>query len=129
MNLLLDTHVLLWFATDSRRLTKRSRTLLSAATERYVSASSAYEIATKTRLGKLPGGNSLLDAWPVLIRNLQASELPLSAAHMARAGRLDWGHRDPFDRMLVAQAQVEGLVLLTNDEAIRRFEDVRTRWT
>ncbi len=128
MNLLVDTHVLLWFAADSRRLGKASRGLLSAADDRFVSAASAYEIALKTRLGRLPGGKTVLDGWPRLMRNLQATELPLTVAHMARAGELTWAHRDPFDRMLVAQAQLDGLVLLTDDVAIRDYEDVRTRW-
>lgn len=126
-NLLLDTHVLLWLATDSPRVGDTTRTLLADASERHVSAASAYEIAVKTRLGKLPGGASVLDGWSRLLRNLQADELPLSVAHTVRAGRLDWSHRDPFDRMLVAQAQIEGLVLLTDDSAIRAFEDVRTQ--
>ena len=129
MNLLLDTHVLLWSAMDSKQLSRRTRALLSAASDRFVSAASAYEIAVRTRRGKLPGGASVLDGWPRLIRNLQATELPLSVPHMTRAGQLDWSHRDPFDRMLVAQAQLEGLVLLTDDKTIRSFEDVRTRWS
>lgn len=128
MNLLLDTHVLLWIASDSARLADGSRALLRAAAERYVSAASAYEIAVKTRLGKLRGGRQVLDGWSRLLRNAQAVELPLTVAHMARAGSLDWSHRDPFDRMLVAQAQVEGLTLLTDDAVVRAHEDVRTRW-
>lgn len=128
MIVLLDTHVLLWLAADSPRITRGARELLAAASERHVSAATAFEIATKTRLGKLPGGRSVLDGWQRLLRNLQATELPLSAAHMARAGSLDWPHRDPFDRMLVAQAQLEGLVLLTDDAAVRGYEDVRSSW-
>lgn len=128
MTLLLDTHVLLWLAADSSRLPDRTRTLLATATERHVSAASAYEIGLKTRLGRLPGGASVLDGWPRLLRNLQATELPLSVAHMRRAGTLAWAHRDPFDRMLVAQAQLEGLTLLTDDTVVRGFEDVRTTW-
>lgn len=128
MIVLLDTHVLLWLATDSPRLTAGARELLRSASERHVSAATAFEIATKTRLGKLFGGRSVLDGWDRLLRNLQASELPLSAAHMARAGSLEWDHRDPFDRMLVAQAQLEGMILLTGDAALRSYEDVRSTW-
>lgn len=126
--ILLDTHVLLWLAADSPRAGEGVRRLLADAPERHVSTASAYEIAVKTRLGKLPGGRTVLDGWERLLRNLQAAELPLSAAHMQRAGGLEWSHRDPFDRMLVAQAQLEGLVLLTDDAAIRGHEDVRTDW-
>ncbi|QSR24245.1 PIN domain nuclease [Nocardioides aromaticivorans] len=129
MRLLLDTHVLLWLASDSARLGPDERELLGSAAERHVSAASAYEIAQKTRLGRLPGGTQVLDGWQRLLRNVQAAELPLSVAHMARAGAMSWSHRDPFDRMLVAQAQLEGLTLLTDDDAIRSFDDVRTRWS
>lgn len=128
MKLLLDTHVLLWLASDNSRLGPGERALLEAAAERHVSAASAYEIAQKTRLGRLPGGTQVLDGWQGLLRNVQATELPLSVAHMARAGAMTWAHRDPFDRMLVAQAQLEGLSLMTDDAAIRSFGDVRTRW-
>ena len=128
MNLLLDTQVLLWLAADHPRATEQARTHLAAARSRHVSAASAFEIATKSRLGKLPGGRLVLDGWPLLLRNLQATELPLSATHMARAGSLDWDHRDPFDRMLVAQAQTDGLTVVTDDAAIRAFEDVRSWW-
>lgn len=128
MRLLLDTHVLLWLASDSPRLGQEERTLLGAAAERHVSAASAYEIAQKTRLGRLRGGTQVLDGWQRLLRNVQATELPLTVGHMARAGSMDWSHRDPFDRMLVAQAQLEGLSLMTDDAAIRSFDDVRTRW-
>lgn len=128
MNLLLDTHVLLWLAADNPRITDSTRTLLADAAERQVSAASAYEIAEKTRLGKLPGGRSVLDGWARLLRNLQATELPLTVAHMTRAGAMEWAHRDPFDRMLVAQAQMEGLALVTDDTAITQYGDVRTRW-
>ncbi|TYL55069.1 type II toxin-antitoxin system VapC family toxin [Nocardioides sp. BGMRC 2183] len=127
--LLLDTHVLLWLAVDSPRATPAMRRRLESAPERLISAASTFEIATKVRLGKIAGGRSILDGWGRLSRQLQASELPLTAAHMARAGTLIWSHRDPFDRMLVAQAQLEGVALVTQDAEIRSFEDVRTVWS
>lgn len=128
MNLLLDTHVLIWAASGDELLGESTRRLLKQADERHVSAASAYEIAIKTRLGKLRGGEQLLDGWSRLLLNLQAEELPLTVRHMARAGSLTWAHRDPFDRMLVAQAQMEGLTLLTDDAAVRQHGDVRSRW-
>jgi len=128
MNLLLDTHVLLWAATDDARLGQEARETLASADERHVSAASAFEIATKARIGKLSQGRTVLDGWARLMRNLQAVELPLTAAHMARAGGMVWEHRDPFDRMLVAQAQLEGLALLTDDRQIRAHAEVRTVW-
>lgn len=129
MNLLLDTHVLLWLAADSPRVGPETRAMLSAASTRHVSAASAHEIALKTRRGTLPGGASVLDGWQRLLRNLRVTELPLTVDHMRRAGSMEWTHRDPFDRMLVAQAQLEGLTLVTDDSVVRDFEDVRTRWT
>lgn len=128
MTMLLDTHVLLWLASDHPRATPHVRDAIEAADERLVSAATAVEIATKTRIGKLPGGHQILDGWERLLKNLQASELSLSSSHMARAGSLAWDHRDPFDRMLVAQAQLDGLTVVTDDSAIRAFEDVRTTW-
>lgn len=129
MTLLLDTHVLLWLASDSPRVPATVRTTIAAASERVVSAASAYEIALKTRLGGLTDGAGVLDGWQRLLRNLQATELPLSVAHMTRAGAMVWEHRDPFDRMLVAQAQLEGLTLITDDRTVRGFEEVSTRWS
>lgn len=128
MTLLLDTHVLLWLASDHPRAGAGVRDAVAAADERLVSAATAFEIATKTRIGKLPGGHQVLDGWKRLLRNLQAGELPLSSTHMARAGSLAWDHRDPFDRMLVAQAQLDGLTVVTDDAAIRSFDDVRSTW-
>lgn len=128
MKVLLDTHVLIWAAGDHSRLTEATRDLLSGADERYVSAATAYEIAYKTRLGRLAGGQSLLDGWARLLSHLQATELSLTVRHMARAGSMAWEHRDPFDRMLVAQAQLEALSLLTDDAAVTGLGDVRTVW-
>jgi len=128
VNLLLDTHALLWAASGDARLTDAVRGRLATAPGRYVSAASAYEIAMKTRLGKLRGGGALLDGWTRLLGDLQAEELPLTTAHMARAGALAWAHRDPFDRMLVAQAQLEALTVVTDDRAIREFDGVRSAW-
>jgi PIN domain nuclease of toxin-antitoxin system len=127
-SLLLDTHVVLWWASDDARLGERPRAALAEAERRYVGAPSAYEIALKSRLGRLQGGRAVLDGWQRLLRGLQATELSLTVAQMARAGGLAWEHRDPFDRMLVAQAQLEGVVLMTDDARIRAFEDVRTTW-
>lgn len=101
---------------------------LHSAPQRFVSAASAFEIALKTRTGRLHGGQSLLDGWERLLRNLLATELPLSCAHARHAGSLDWVHRDPFDRMLVAQAPLDGLTLLTADRAITSYSAVATTW-
>lgn len=121
---LLDTHVLLWLATDPDRVPRAVRDAITEAGEVFVSAASTYEIAQKARLGRLPHGGRVLTRWPSLLRALFATELALTAAHMRTAGELAWEHRDPFDRMLVAQAQVDGLILVTADERIRAYPEV-----
>lgn len=121
---LLDTHALLWLATDNGRVPVRLRGELTTAEAIFVSAASAYEIAQKTRLGKLPHGGRVLTRWAHLLDALFATELPLSAAHMRTAGAIAWEHRDPFDRMLVAQAQLEGLLLVTKDTRMHGYSEV-----
>lgn len=121
---LLDTHVVLWLATDPERVPASIRAAITAADEVFVSAASSYEIAQKSRLGRLPHGGRVLMRWSSLLSALIASELPLTGAHMRTAGELTWEHRDPFDRMLVSQAQIEGLILVTADERIRDYPEV-----
>jgi PIN domain nuclease of toxin-antitoxin system len=116
MRLLLDTHALLWWWADDPQLTMAARSALQdKANEVWVSTASAWEIATKQRIGKLP-------AWPMPSGGLDAmvvaegfAHLPISCAHAWHAGSLDWAHRDPFDRMLAAQANLEQLTLVTRD--------------
>lgn len=129
MKLLLDTHVVLWWLLEPDKLPKSVRIALQDAEGRYVSAASALEIGLKWRTGKLPPGNDVLDRWEKWRGEMQAANLPLEVTHMRRAGTLDWQHRDPFDRMLVAQAQTEGLILATTDRRIRQFAGVSSYWT
>ncbi|MCR9219719.1 MAG: type II toxin-antitoxin system VapC family toxin [Alphaproteobacteria bacterium] len=118
MSLLLDTHVLLWSGYEADALDPALRgRIADPATGVFVSAASAWEIAIKRRMGKLAlsiDTGALTDA-------LGFSALPISLAHAEAAGRLDWAHRDPFDRMLVAQAREETLTLVTADRAILAF--------
>ncbi len=122
MNLLLDTHVFLWWLSDDRKLTAPVRTAIERDNASvYVSAASAWEIAIKTALGKLKPRD--LD----VVAELEGGgflALPISARHAQEAGRLPRHHADPFDRMLVAQARVEGLALVTYDPALANY-DVR----
>ncbi len=97
---------------------------LERADHLYVSAASAYEIAQKTRLGRLPLGVAIMARWQDIVAAMMADEIVLTAQEMARAGSMSWAHRDPFDRMLVAQALTRGLILVTRDGAIRAHEDV-----
>ncbi len=121
---LLDTHVVLWLATDPDRVPTKLRGEIASAEAVFVSAASSFEIAQKTRIGRLPHGGRVLTRWPTLLTALFASELPLTGAHMRTAGELAWDHRDPFDRMLVAQAQIDGLILVTADQRILAYPEV-----
>ena len=116
MRVLVDTHALLWAVTGDRRLSKRAHSVLTSfANEVFVSAASAWEITTKHRLGKLPSAEGLVADFARIVERLGFRPLPISLAHAERAGNLPGPHRDPFDRMLVAQAQSENLPLVSNE--------------
>jgi PIN domain nuclease of toxin-antitoxin system len=112
LNLLLDTHVLLWWLADSRRLSKRARTVIEDSEIVWVSAVSAWEIETKRARGLLEAPDDL----ETTLRAHDLKSLALTMAHAVAAGRLPHHHRDPFDRMLIAQAAIESLALLTADK-------------
>lgn len=121
---LLDTHVVVWLATDPAQVPPRVRSQLEVADELLVSAASAYELAQKMRLGRLPQAEPLVVRWSELLTAMFAIDLPLDADDLLRAGLMSWEHRDPFDRMLVAQSQRRGLPLVTKDEVIQAFPGV-----
>jgi PIN domain nuclease of toxin-antitoxin system len=128
MRVLLDTHALLWAAAYDELLSPRARHLIqSERNEVFVSAASAWEIAAKYRLGKLPLAQALLDDFIPSIRSAGYIPLPISLEHALRAGRLTPEHKDPFDRMLAAQAIHEDLALISNDEPLDVF-GVRREW-
>lgn len=121
MRLLLDTHALLWWLDGDRHLPTRVRRLIGEATnEVLVSAASVWEITTKARLGRLPGAADVAADVPACIDSQGFIPLPITVQHAQRAGALAGPHRDPFDRMLIVQAQAEGVAIATN-EAI--FDD------
>lgn len=125
MNLLIDTHVFLWFEMGSTRLSSALRKTIARSDERvFVSAASFWEIAIKRRVGKLA-----LDGSP---RAAAAAagfvELPIDAADAETAGALDWEHRDPFDRMLVAHCLNRAMTLVTADAALRARSDIAIIW-
>jgi len=93
-----------------------------------VSAVSAWEIATKHRLGKLPQADALVGAYAHHLDRLGAERLPVTEDHALLAGRLPWPHRDPFDRMLAAQAMTESIPLVTNDSAFESIPSVARIW-
>jgi PIN domain nuclease of toxin-antitoxin system len=128
MRVLLDTHALLWAAFRKDLLSARARKLIEApANEILVSAASAWEIATKYRLGKLPLAQVLVEDFVPRVAAAGYILLPISVEHALRAGRLPADHKDPFDRMLAAQAIDEDLPLLSNDERLDVF-GVRREW-
>lgn len=119
MKLLLDTHTYIWVATDDRRLSLKARKLIkSAASVIFVSAASAYELVYKHRAGQLPSLGPLVDRIDQDLAERDFNPLPLSFEHGRRAGDLPIGHRDPFDRLLAAQAIVEDLAIVSNDEKL-----------
>lgn len=118
LRLLLDTHAFVWALTDSGELKGSARKLISAAEKRFVSAASYWEIATKARLGKWPGVEKCLLSRQKLL-GLGFTPLALDLKSAARAGAFEWDHRDPFDRMLVAQAETKSVPLLSYDAALK----------
>ena len=122
MRLLLDTHALLWWQTDDPRLSPVARAAIAdESNEVFVSAASAWEIATKVRLGKLPGLEAAAERFVELLLADGFQPLPISPPHALRAGAYAVVHRDPFDRMLAAQCELEALVLVTRDSEFAAF--------
>src|SRR5574340_1213563 len=108
MRVLLDTHSLLWWLDGDRRLSRRARLCIADETNVVlVSAASAWEIATKVRLGKLPGAVDVATNLSEIMAEQGFDGLSISVTHALRAGALPGPHRDPFDRMLIAQALTE----------------------
>lgn len=129
MTYLLDTHTLLWALTDPRRLGRRGRALISdRSTRLVVSAVSAWEIATKHRIGRLPQADAIIAGYARHLDRLGVDRLGVGEEHGLLGGQLDWDHRDPFDRMLAAQAMIESLTLITDDPAFTTLSGVRTLW-
>lgn len=116
MRLLLDTHVLIWWDMDQPLHAKAGRAI-SDADQVFVSAVTGWEIAIKTSLGRLRTRRSVVDA----VAESGFEELPVRLAHTEQLGSLPWHHRDPFDRLLVAQALAENLTLVTRDRVFRRY--------
>ena len=124
MRLLVDTHLLLWATARSRRLPREARRLLEdPANEVLFSAASLWEIVIKAALRKADFKVDVALLRPALA-DMGFSELPVSGAHTERLARLPPIHKDPFDRMLVAQSLAEPLVLLTNDGVLADYGDV-----
>lgn len=118
MRILLDTHAFLWLASDRRRVRKEAlKVLEDGSNEVFYSAAVSWEITVKRTLGKLEFSGSP----SARARVIGLTELAMTAEHGETAGNLPLHHGDPFDRMLIAQAQVEGLVLATRDAMLSRY--------
>ncbi len=116
MRLLLDTHTLLWWLAEDASLPASARKLIANKNnDVLVSAASVWEIATKVRLGKLPIALDLAHDFIAHLERERFETLPVSADHSIRAGLLPGPHKDPFDRMLIAQALAENLAIVSND--------------
>ena len=122
MNLLLDTHALIWWLADDPALSGKARDAIADIDNAvFVSAASAMEVTTKHRLGKLPQAAELAMNFEAILGTEGFRPLPIAIRHAAFAGNLRIAHRDPFDRLLIAQAILEGAVLVSNERLFDAF--------
>jgi PIN domain nuclease of toxin-antitoxin system len=126
---LLDTHAFVWAVSDPDRLGDDARRLLADSTvDVMVSAVSAWELSTKVRLGKFGSAEPIVAQYQSLVARLGARQLDVTTTHALRAGTLRWDHRDPFDRMLAAQAMLEHATLVSIDGAFAALPGLSTLW-
>ena len=124
MKLLLDTHVVLWWVSDNRRLGREARRAIATADFVWVSAASGWEVATKVAKGHL----RVSEPVRVTVAADNFTELPFTLRHAEELQRLPLHHRDPFDRILVAQARVEGATIVSHDRELEPY-GVPMIWT
>ena len=129
MRVLLDTHAVLWALRSAQRLPAWLIKLLeTTATEVVISAVTPWELGLKYHLGKLPEAEPVVVNWEACLTRLQAESLPITHRYGLVAAGLDWPHRDPFDRVLAAQAMVEGLPLVSADRIFDTVPNVDRWW-
>jgi PIN domain nuclease of toxin-antitoxin system len=122
LKLLLDTHTLLWAVEANPRLSRRAAAAIEdPAAEKFVSAVSVYEICLKHGLGKLPGFAALVNRFEEVLQESGCAVLPVTFAHAREAGLLSIAHKDPFDRLLIAQARVERVPIVSNESLFDGF--------
>jgi PIN domain nuclease of toxin-antitoxin system len=124
LKLLLDTHEILWWVRDDQRLNREARRAIATADYVWVSAGSGWEISTKISKGQL----RIWEPLPVTVATDNFTELPFTLRHAEDLQRLPMHHRDPFDRILVAQARIEGATIVTHDRAFAAY-GVTVIWT
>lgn len=128
MRVLLDSHTLLWWLFDDPSLPESARRVIrNPENEIFVSSASAWEISTKYRLGKLPEAGESVDNLPALLRQARMETLSITLEHALAAGSLPGPHRDPFDRMLIAQSRLEEMPVMTSDPVFKQYR-VRVLW-
>jgi PIN domain nuclease of toxin-antitoxin system len=128
VRLLIDTHALLWWLNDEPSLSPAARKAMAESSNvLLVSAASAWEIATKVRLGKLPTAEELAADFQGFMLREGFTILDITANHAIRAGLLPGPHKDPFDRMLISQAQAESVPIVTNERIFKAY-GVRRIW-
>jgi PIN domain nuclease of toxin-antitoxin system len=126
VRLLLDTHALVWWLAGDARLSPAARDAIAdPGNDAFVSAASAWEVATKHRLGKFPHAGALALDFAGTVAAAGFAPLPVTLEHGQDAGALRWSHRDPFDRMLVAQALRERMALVTSERGVEQCGVVR----
>ncbi len=128
LRLLLDTHALIWWLAGEEALSRRAREAIAdEANSIAVSAASAMEVATKFRIGKLPGATLLAQDFEAIIAEQGFAQLAISVHHARLAGEMNIPHKDPFDRLLIAQALAEDMVLVSNEALFDGFA-VKRLW-
>ncbi|HET8795084.1 MAG TPA: type II toxin-antitoxin system VapC family toxin [Arthrobacter sp.] len=128
-NYLIDSQVLLFALVNPRALSPKARRIISNMdASLFASAATAYELAYKFQRGKLPGFERVFVGYEHHVRRIAPSTINITTEHSLTAAELDWEHGDPFDRLIAAQALVEGATLITSDETMQRFEPLSTLW-
>lgn len=128
MKALLDTHAFLWWLSGDDQLSAQARSWIEAIEHPiFVSAASAWEIATKVRIGKLPGAQAVVTNFYEYLIQQGFTPLDITPDHALRAGSLPGPHRDPFDRMLIAQAQALDMLLISNEDLFDQY-GIRRIW-
>ena len=126
MTYLLDTHIFVWMVDKARNIPEHVRDQLREPDQRlFVSSISAVEVANKIRIGEWDGARQLSASWSEQLANVGADDIALTTAHGILAGSLDWPHRDPFDRMLAAQALIGNLTFVTADKVFRTLPGLK----
>ncbi len=125
---LLDTHTLLWYLSNSDELSDKARNIINCESNICVSVISFWEIALKKNLGKLSFSSSIIEIENLCIKkNIRI--LPIKSSHLDELSNLPLIHNDPFDRLIIAQAKIENLILITKDKIIPKYNNIKVLWS